>query len=67
MRFSFDQNMGVTMRVITIKAVTEEIGMTKIATATVEEITVETVEQEFELTVAELDMVGGGTVSCTNL
>lgn len=41
--------------------------MTKIETAIAEEIVVETAEQQqFELSVAELDMVGGGTVGCSN-
>lgn len=40
--------------------------MTKIETA-VEEITVEVEVEEFQLSLAELDMVGGGNVSCTNL
>ncbi len=37
--------------------------MTKIETIVVEETQVETAEIEFELTVAELDMVGGGSIS----
>ncbi len=41
--------------------------MTKFETSVAEEIIVETTDQEFELSVAELDMVGGGTIGCSNL
>jgi hypothetical protein len=42
--------------------------MTKFEATVVEEITVETAErQEFELSLAELDMVAGGTMGCSNL
>jgi len=37
--------------------------MTKIENVVVEEIQVEAAEVQFELTLAELDMVGGGSMS----
>lgn len=37
--------------------------MTNIETVVVQEIQVEAVEQQFELSLAELDMVGGGSMS----
>jgi len=37
--------------------------MTNIETVVVQEIQVETAEQQFELSLAELDMVGGGSMS----
>lgn len=37
--------------------------MTKIETIVVEETAVDATEQEFELSLAELDMVGGGSMS----
>lgn len=42
--------------------------MTKIELALAEETTIETSElQDFELTLSELDMVGGGTAAVINL
>lgn len=37
--------------------------MTKIETIVVEETQVDATEQEFELSLTELDMVGGGSIS----